>query len=111
MERGRYSIITASLNANGDTTIATPGAGQSIYVLYVSVDVTVVGTTSTSQLKDNATPFATFLTTAVGHQEANYATGIKDYSGFKLTQDAPLVLTKAGGAAATERVTVLIEIR
>lgn len=110
-ERGKYTVTTASISSNTNTTIATPGTGQSIYVWFVGVDVTTAGTTSTAAFTDGTTPLIVFATTAVGHQEANTAFNQRDYPGMKLAPDTSLVLTTAGGAAATLRATVVFEVK
>lgn len=113
MAQGRFTYASASLNANGDTTVVTPGTNERVYVYFVGVDVTVVGTTSSTQFKagTSGTVVGHFITTALGHQGENFATGIKDYPGFALPQGEALVVTKAGGAAATERVSVIYEVK
>lgn len=115
---GRYTVTTAAITTGTTTTIATPDTTNTpnakIYVLWIGIDVTVAGTTTTAKVQANGgQPIcAVFLTTAIGHQESYAAFSFKDYSGIELAVGKALeVVTTTGGGAATLTVTAVYEVR
>lgn len=111
--RGVYSGTSGAVNSNTDTTLLTPDTGCQIYVIWVGADTTTAGTTSTSAFKAGASgaAFATFNTTAIGHQSDYFGTSLRDYPGFALGEGVALVVTTAGGAASTGKYSYIAVIK
>ena len=114
MAMGRFASTSASITTNATTDLVTPAATEAVYVLWVGVDVSAAGTTSTAQIKAQTTArtLALFSTIAVGHQ-SDYFTldGDGSVKGFPIPMGEKLQVVTAGSAAATLTVTVLYEIR
>ena len=113
MAKGRFSYSGAAISTNTTTTLNTPDASDSIYLLKVSIDVTVAGTDSSIAIKDSSTGnvICAFPTTAIGHQSQDFSLNFRDYPGFKLTEGNPLVAVTTGTGAATLTISAVLEVK
>jgi hypothetical protein len=113
MAKGIYTK-RGSTAANGNVTVDTPAANEAIYVIYLTITVSVAGTTSRVVVTDAAAGAALArmaTVTADAILNLNYSTVRRDYPGNKLTTGNALVITTSGGAAATIDYDVTYEIR
>ena len=117
MARGIYSKTTAAITTNTTTNIIpAPAADETVYVSFISVDVTTAGAAWLATLQPTTTVAAfnsVFLMAAQGHQESYLApsqsTGPR-YPGFALPKGEGLqaVTTGTPGSAT---ITVIYEIK
>lgn len=113
LAQGFYTL-KGNTNANGDVAVATPATPvQTIHVLFMGIDTTTAGTTSTAQFQDSAggAVLGNFNTTALGHDEILFMSGLRNYPGAALAPGNALNLHTAGGAAATISYVVVIEVK
>jgi hypothetical protein len=114
MARGFFQSTT-TISTNTDTAvIAAPGAGEQIYLHYISVSVSVAGTSSRLVAEKGANGTALFrmaTATADGFADANYSTGRKNFPGLALGVNTALNIETSGTAAATVEVTVIYEVK
>lgn len=115
MAMGRFNTTSSVITTATTTDLITPAAYESIYVLWLGIDVSVAGTTTTAQVKAQTTArtLGLFATTAVGHQESYFCLDRDDTGrGFFIPIGEKLqVTTIAGGGAATLTVTVIYDLR
>lgn len=113
MARGLFSD-TFQISTNTDTALVTPGAGERIYVYYLGVSVSAVGTTSRCVVENGVNGDAIFrmnTTAADSMAEKNFATARKDYPGYALSPGTVLNIETTGAAAATIDVQVTWEVK
>lgn len=107
--RGRGTIST-----NTNTTLVTPAANETVYLLYLTITVETAGTTSRVVVTDAASGavIARLATvTADAILNINYQSGLKNFNGNPLTLGNALVITTSGGAAATINYDFAAEVR
>jgi hypothetical protein len=114
MARGKFEAV-GTISSNTDTAvIAAPGTGERIYILWLTIDVSVAGTTSRLRVEDGVGGgvigrLAT--TTADAILGINYATGFRDWPGRPLTENTALNINTSGGAAATVNYDIGYEVK
>lgn len=104
-----------SVASNTDTSIAAaPGVGQRIYVKWLTLMVSVAGTTSRLFVSDGAAGSVMArmaTTTADAMVNINYTTADRTFPGRALTENTALNLNTTGGAAATVNYEVCYEVK
>lgn len=114
MARG-IKTARGTISANTDTTlVAAPGVGETIYVLFLTITVSIAGTASRVVVTNGlAGDVLARLATATADAilNINYTTQRKDYSGRALTSNTALVATTSGTGAATIEYDVTYEVR
>lgn len=111
---GRF-IAAGSISTNTDTAIvAAPGVGSKIHVYWITITVSVAGTTSRLRVEDGAggAVLARMATvTADALINLNYATTFKEFPGRPLTDNTALNINTSGGAACTLNYEVCYEVK
>lgn len=106
---------SGTISTNTDTSIAAaPGVGQRIHVLWVTLTVSVAGTTSRAVITDGVGGgvFGRMATaTADAILNINYTTDKSHFPGRPLTENTALVVTTSGAGAATINYDVAYEVR
>jgi hypothetical protein len=114
MAKGIFTASGSSASNTDITVAAAPGAGDRIYVLWITVTVSVAGTTSRAVITDGVSGSVLgrlSTVTADAMLNINYSTDQKSFSGRPLTENTALVITTSGGAAATINYDVCYMVR
>ena len=114
MALGQFTL-RGSVSTNTDTAIApAPGANQRIHLMYVTLMVSVGGTTSRAILQNGAggAVLARFATvTADAILNLNYGSAFEELPGAQLSENTALNLNTTGAAAATLDYEVTYEVK
>ncbi len=118
MARGIGNKTTAAITTNTTTQIiAPPAAGETVYISFLSVDVTTAGTAWIATLQPTTTVAAfnfVFALVAQGHQESylspSQSVGAR-YPGFALPVGEGLQAVTSGTTPGSMTVTAIYEIK
>ena len=106
---------TGTISTNTDTTVgAAPGTGQRIYVLWMTLTVSVAGTSSRAVVTDGVggAALARLATaTADAMLNVNYSSDDGNFPGRPLTENTALVITTSGTGAATLNYDIAYEVK